>query len=56
MKSSRVPGSEWRKLSEAEQLRVIRDSAVPDWRTLDPELRKIVLDMADNSEAQTRIA
>lgn len=46
MRPTRIPASEWRKLTEAEQRQRIRESTVTDLKSLDPDLRAMIHDMA----------
>ncbi len=56
MRPTRIPASEWRKLTEDERRRRIQDNAVTDLDTLHPDLRAIVDDMVKQAAADTPAA
>ena len=53
MRPTRTPASEWRELTESERRQRIRDGAVIDHSTLDPDLQALVDSMFVGSEAKS---
>lgn len=53
MRPTQISASEWAELTEEQRRQRIRDNAITDYRTLDPDLRALVDDMVKQASVDT---